>query len=89
MVSFKNLKFAVKVLPDRSLLIGQKFMGNAKIGKFDCDILGDFQPLWVYKPHQSENNSKIDTFWWENFLVRLGQILIKINKSQYFSYAFF
>ena len=26
------------VLPDRSLLIGQKLVGNAKIGKFKCDI---------------------------------------------------
>ena len=30
------------VLPDRSLLIGQKIMENAKIGKFKCDILSDF-----------------------------------------------
>ena len=26
------------VLPDRLLLIGQKLVGNAKIGKFKCDI---------------------------------------------------
>ena len=32
-------------LPDRSVLIGQKLVKNAKIRKFKCDILGDFQTL--------------------------------------------
>ena len=32
-------------LPDRSVLIGQKMKENAKIEKFKCDILGDFQTL--------------------------------------------
>ena len=32
-------------LPDRSIVIGQKLVENAKIGKFKCDILGDFQTL--------------------------------------------
>ena len=31
------------VLPDRSVLIGQKLVENAEIKKFKCDILGDFQ----------------------------------------------
>ena len=34
------------VLPDRSILIEQKMVENAKIGKVNCDILGDFQTLW-------------------------------------------
>ena len=38
---FENLKLAV--LPDWSILIGQKLMENAKIQKFKCDIFGDFQ----------------------------------------------
>ena len=29
----------------RSLLIGQKLMENAKIEKFECDFLGDFQTM--------------------------------------------
>ena len=33
------------VLPDRSVLIGQKLVEKAKIQKFKCDILGDFQTL--------------------------------------------
>ena len=33
------------VLPDRSVLIGQKLVEDAKIEKFKCDILGDFQTL--------------------------------------------
>ena len=32
-------------LPDRSVLIGQKLVENAKIGK--CAIMGDFQTLWL------------------------------------------
>ena len=38
-----------KVLPDYSVLIGQKLVENAKIPKFKCDILGDFQTLcWCH-----------------------------------------
>ena len=33
------------VLPDRSLLIGQKLVKNAKIEKFKCDILGTFETM--------------------------------------------
>ena len=33
------------VLPDRSVLIGQKLMENAKIEKFKCDILSNFQTM--------------------------------------------
>ena len=35
------------VLPDRSLLIGQKLVGNAKIEKLKWDTLGDFRTLWL------------------------------------------
>ena len=34
------------LLPDRSVLIGQKLMENAKIQKFKCDILSNFQTMW-------------------------------------------
>ena len=34
------------VLPDRSVLIGQKLVENAKIKKMKWDILGDFQTMW-------------------------------------------
>ena len=33
------------VLPDKSLLIGQKLVENAKIQKSKCDILSNFQTL--------------------------------------------
>ena len=33
------------VLPDRSVLIGQKLVENAKIQKFNCDILSNFQTM--------------------------------------------
>ena len=34
------------VLPDRSVLIGQKLVEKGKIPKFKCDILSNFQTLW-------------------------------------------
>ena len=34
------------VLPDRSFLIRQKLMGNAKIEELKCDILSHFHTLW-------------------------------------------
>ena len=33
------------LLPDRSILIGQQLVKNAKINKFQWDILGDFQTM--------------------------------------------
>ena len=33
------------MLPDKSLLIGQKMLENAKIEKLKCDIFSDFQTL--------------------------------------------
>ena len=33
------------MLPDRSVLIGQKLVENAKIQKFKCDILSNFQTM--------------------------------------------
>ena len=36
------------VLPDRSVLIEQKLVENAKIQKFKCDILGDFDRILFY-----------------------------------------
>ena len=35
------------VLPDRSIFIGQKLAKNPKIEKFNCEILGNFQTLWM------------------------------------------
>ena len=37
--------YALTVLPDRPNLKGQKLSENAKIQKFKCDILGNFQTL--------------------------------------------
>ena len=37
-----------KVLPDRSVFVGQKLVGNAKIEKFKCDILINFQIMCSY-----------------------------------------
>ena len=35
------------VLPDRSVLIGQKLVKNAKIQKFKCDIFSDFSNIFL------------------------------------------
>ena len=49
MVNFCNFwkpeAYGQTVLPDRSILIGQKMMKNAKIQNLKCDTLSDFQPI--------------------------------------------
>ena len=35
------------MLPDKSVLIGQKLVENAKIQKFKCDILSNFQTMCI------------------------------------------
>ena len=45
LASFWKLTCGQTVLPDRSVLIGQKSVENAKIQKFKCDILSDFQKV--------------------------------------------
>ena len=42
---WKPEAFGQTVLPDRSILKGQKLVENDKIEKLKCDILGDFQTL--------------------------------------------
>ena len=42
--------YSLTVLPDRSILIGQKLLENAKIQIFKCDNLDDFQTLCSSKP---------------------------------------
>ena len=37
------------MLPDRSVLIGQNLVENAKIQKFKCDILSNFQTIWSWE----------------------------------------
>ena len=43
---FEKMVYGQAVLPDMSILIWQKLVENAKIKKFKCDNLGDFQTLW-------------------------------------------
>ena len=44
---WKSKASAQTVFPDKSLLKGQKLVGNAKIEKFKWDTLGDFRTLWL------------------------------------------
>ena len=43
--SLKTSTLGQLVLPDRSLLNVQKLVENAKILKFKCDILSDFETM--------------------------------------------
>ena len=43
--SIQDCEASQKVWPDRSILIGQKLVENAKIPKFKWDILSNFQTL--------------------------------------------
>ena len=36
-------KIVQRVFPNRSILVGQKLVNNAKIEKIKCDIFSDFQ----------------------------------------------
>ena len=47
------------MLPDRSILIRQKLVGNGKIEKFKCDILGVFQTLC----NSSEGLGEVSGLW--------------------------
>ena len=38
-----------------SFKIGQKLVENANIQKFKCDILGDFQTLWIENYEERSN----------------------------------
>ena len=42
---WKPTAWCQTMLPDVSLLIGQKLVKNTKVQKFKCDILSDFQTL--------------------------------------------
>ena len=44
------------MLPDRSVFIGQKLMKNAKIQKFKCDILSNFQTMCQDAPASTQEN---------------------------------
>ena len=67
------------MLPDRSLLIRQNFLENAKIKNVKCDILDDFQTMCTYQINyqtvlpdrslfigqKSVENAKIQKFKWD------------------------
>ena len=53
------------VLPDMSVLIGQKLVENAKIRKFKCGILSNFQTMW--RNFITANSFKP---WKKNFLAQ-------------------
>ena len=51
------------VLPDRSVLIGQKLGENAKIQKFNCEILSNFQTMcWNEEETWILQNGKLTDF---------------------------
>ena len=52
-------------LPDRSVLLGQKLVENAKMPKFKCDFLGDFQTLCMMR--HSKNVPSMDCMYSKSF----------------------
>ena len=71
-------------IPDRLVSIGQKLVENAKIQKFKCDILSNFQTLYVsegakksiawkkkYQYFASSNFGQNLDFWYENSIIYL------------------
>ena len=44
---WKSKAYGQTVLPDRSVLIGQKLLENAKIQKLKWNILSNFQTMWL------------------------------------------
>ena len=63
---WKSEAFGQTVLPDKSVLIGQKLVENAKIHKFKCDILSIFQTfikLWprYFGPTSGSNDVFMNT----------------------------
>ena len=52
------------MLPDRSVLIGQRLVENAKIQKFKCDILSNFQTLFVFFYDKSWQDKQAFAFRW-------------------------
>ena len=51
------------MLPDRSVLIGQKLMESAKMPKFKWDILGDFQTLCMSRKCVSNVKNRNEFLW--------------------------
>ena len=55
----KPLTCGQTVLPDRSVSIGQKLVENAKIKKFKCDILSNFQTMRTFFSLKQQNSPHI------------------------------
>ena len=47
------------VLPDRSVLIRHKLVGNGKVQKFKCDIFSNFQTCRTVRDSLSRSKSKL------------------------------
>ena len=52
----KTWKFGQTVLPDRSVLVGQKLVENSKIPKFKRDILSNFQTMCTHSSSTCATN---------------------------------
>ena len=77
MASFWKPKACGKTeLPDRLALIGQKLVENAKIQKYKCDILGDFQILCFNVKRILKNKVKLKKKNHENDLKKENKVMI-------------
>ena len=64
------------VLPDKLLLIEQKLIENAKIEKFKCDILSNFQTMWY-----ADCTKTRDFETYSNRRMKSEEAIFQISKS--------
>ena len=70
------------VLPDRSVLIGQKLVENAKIQKFKCDILSNFETFFL--PYQTSRVLPVGTDNFEYYKhIHMGNYNIYVHQQCY------
>ena len=74
--SWKREAFGQTVPPDRSHLIGQKLEKIAKIEKFKCDILSNFQTMWY-----ADCTKTRDFETYSNRRMKSEEAIFQISKS--------
>ena len=76
------------VLPDRSILKGQKLVENTQSLNFQCDILGDFQTMCCYLNLVSFWQLKLTVKqWYQTVEMRLTHIVQKSLKMSNFNFS--
>ena len=67
------------VLPDSSVLKGQKLVENAKSQKCNCDFLSNFQTMWANS--SGEDSWQNTIFTYSKYAFYLPFCLLRVNSS--------